>query len=96
LALATETSVLRLLESFDGSEVGPLDGGLVTIDVVETVVGIGEGGGDSAIVIEAGGRTDSVPAFVCADVQIEGRGLNATRAKESPVVAGNELDQHQF
>jgi hypothetical protein len=96
LVLATETGVLCLLKSFDGSEVRPLDGGLVTIDVVEAIVGIGEGRGDSAIVIETGSRTDSVPALVCADVQIESRGFDTTGAEQAPVVAGDEFDQHQF
>ena len=96
MAIAAKTGVLGLLKSFDGAEVGSLDSGLVAVDVVESIVRIGECGGDPAIVVNACGRADSVTALVGADVEIQGRGLDTAGAEKTPIVAGDKFDQHQL
>jgi hypothetical protein len=59
-------------------------------------VGIGEGSGDSAVIIHAWRRADSVAVFVCPDVQIHCSRFDTTGSKETPVVQGDKLDEHEL
>jgi hypothetical protein len=59
-------------------------------------VGIGEGSGDSAVIVHARDRADAVAVLVGPDMQVHGGRFDTTGSKEPPVVQGDKLDKHEL
>jgi hypothetical protein len=59
-------------------------------------VGIGEGSGDSAVIIHAWRWADSVTILVGPDVQVHCGRFDTKGSKEPPVVYGDKLDEHEL
>ena len=96
LAFAAEAVVLGFAKSLYGAEISTLDFGLVPVDVAKTIVGIGEGSGDSAVIIHAWRRADSVTVLIRPNMQVHCSRFDTTGSKETPVVQGDKLNEHEL
>jgi hypothetical protein len=95
-SLAAKAVVLGFSQSFDGPKVGSLGFRLIALDIAQSIVGIGEGGGDAAIIVHAGQSADTVPSFVGPDVEIHRGSLDTAGSEEPPVVDGHQFYKHQL